>query len=301
MRKSKHHLLRSFISAFKTILLVCAANILSVSCGRKSDIATQLTAQSTNLLAVSRTAITSKADIQRFLVPGLPTNIIVSRLGFPWWNETWNDGDRPRLTWWYNITPFPAGDTMPGYDIVGISIDITNGCLAKWGCNYRKPEQPPVVGKTIPIAERGRENNSNGSRLPVLKLFILSTNTPTGGRFINTKEFPNLGYIPSLPIIAINKVMDLSLEEAIISDSGTQSHKRWIFYIHLTSTDAPLFQAVTTDNFGRLMLVTIDDKPLFPVFISDPIGTGILRIEITNEATMEMAKEQLAKMVREGQ
>jgi len=282
--------------ALKTILPVCAIGILLVNCGRKNDMAAQFTAQNTNWLAASRTAITNKPDLQRLLVTGLPTNTIVAHLGSPSSEFDWNDGSRPRLRWSYKATPFPAGDTMPGYYIVGISIDITNGCLEKWGFDYMG-----AVGKPIAIAENSRENNIGTQTLPVLKLFIVSSNATADSQFVDTKVFPKLGYISSVPIIQISKLKALKLEEAVIPDSEIQSHKDWILYLELTSTDAIHFLAVTTDNFGKLMLMMVDDKPLCPVFISDPIPNGILRIDMTNEATMEIAKEQLAKMAREVQ
>jgi len=184
---------------------------------------------------------------------------------------------------------------MPGYNIIGIAVDITNGFLEKWDFNYSG-----VVGKPIPVGENSRGNAFRAENPPVLKMFVVSSNATTNSTYVNSKEFPKLGYIPSIPTIQIGKWKDLRLEEAVIADSGNRSHKDWIFYIELTSTDAPHFQAVTTDNCGKLMLVTIDDNPLFPVFISDPIANGNLRIEMTNEATMEIAKEVFGKMVMKG-
>jgi len=157
------------------------------------------------------------------------------------------------------------------------------------------------AGKEIAIGGNSREAKNSGQRLPVLKLFIVSSNATTGSQFIDTKEFPKLGYIPSNAAIETDELKDLRLEETLVPESGSQSHKHWIFYVDLTLKDAGRFQTVTEDNNGTVMLMTIDDIPLFAVYIRESIHDGLLRIDMTNEATMEMAKQEFARMSREGQ
>jgi len=222
--------------------------------------------------------------------------MIVTYLGLPTWDYTYNGGTVAELTWFYDLTPFPAGDTMPGYNISGISVDITNGCLMKWGFNYSG-----VIGKPIPIGENSPTNAITTQRPPVLEMFIVSSNVTTNSTYIDTKEIPKLGYITSTPIVAISELKGLRLNEATIPDSGNQSHKNWIFNIELTPTDAASFLSMTTDNPGKTILISIDDRPLFPVYIDQPIPNGFLRIDITNAGMMEIAKEGLGKMLREGQ
>lgn len=134
-----------------------------------------------------------------------------------------------------------------------------------------------------------------------MKLFIVSTNAITGGRFIDTQQFPKLGFISSKANLEINRLKGVTVEEQMFGSPGNADQKVWTLTFHLSETDAPRFESFTGDNVDKRFLIMLADEPLFSASILEPIPGGNFRFESTNQTAIEAVKKQLMDMPREKQ
>jgi preprotein translocase subunit SecD len=128
-----------------------------------------------------------------------------------------------------------------------------------------------------------------------LKFFIVSSNQIPGGRFIDTEQFPKLGFIANAPDLAIKTLKKVTLQEQrerLIANNPNQ--KTWAIKFFLTEADAPRLESFTSNNIDNNVLMTFGDEPLLSASISEPISGGILGVTLTNQVIVEEARRRLA-------
>jgi hypothetical protein len=221
----------------------------------------------------------------------MTTNAIVEHFGTPAIISPWLGGaDR----WMYGLTPFAADDDMTGMYVVTVNINITNGHLARWDCGYSPSPGLPRVGPEETIrGPQATASEAQGS--PLLKFFIVSSNQIPGGRFIDTEQFPKLGFIANAPDLAIKTLKKVTLQEQrerLIANNPNQ--KTWAIKFFLTEADAPRLESFTSNNIDNNVLMTFGDEPLLSASISEPISGGILGVTLTNQVIVEEARRRLA-------
>jgi hypothetical protein len=193
----------------------------------------------------------------------------------------------------------PAEGAIVGTFVVGFTVDITNGQLAYLGFIYSRTEPPPPVGTEMLLNSDWREGNTNGPRSSVLRLFLVNSNLAVGSHLIGTKELQKLGYIAPNPLIEINRLKDLRLDEAMITNEEHNAYRQWTFYITFSPVDAPRVEAAIGDKVLSLMVITVDDDVIMPVIFNEPIGpNGLVRLDVTNFEMMESAKQKFSKLER---
>lgn len=243
-----------------------------------------------------RPAIRSKGDLERLLLPGMGTNEIVLALGAPRWIESLSKGEQ---VWDHNLPPFPENSDAQGNFttyVVGVTIGITNGQLAYWGC----------VSQGVPSGRIVRSENvpSNGegqADVVELKFFVVSKNPIADGRFIDTERLPRLGFIAPNPTLVINKVKEVTLEERMRSDSKKQNSTNWSFGVFLTQEDSVRLKTMTTTNVDERLLIMIGDEPVCAPTLMMPLETGSFEMEIHDKSLMELLQKGFAKMERQNQ
>jgi len=268
---------------------ILALGTLLAGCGRKSNNVTKPLASPASPPPV----VKSMADLRRLLVPGMATNDIAERFGIPVEALPWGEGT---LLWRYGLTPFAADELS---HVVGVEIDITNGHLAEWHCVYKETRWQKSAGPEMTI-QGNSASASDSQETPLLKFFIVSSNQIAGGRFIDTEQFPKLGFIPPAPGLVIRTLKEVSVQEERPNPGASNPNLRiWAFDFELTETDAPRLASFTESNIDNRLLMMVGDKPLFSAPIHEPISGGRLEITTTNQVVIEEAKKLLANMARE--
>ncbi len=240
------------------------------------------------------------ADIRRCLPVGLTTNEITAHLGPP---DRIREAEKGWAEWTYSLPPFLEGDAFPGTYVSGVSVIITNGHLARWGCSYYRPPGTTVVHEEIYPNSGDRHPEATNQGRPLLQFFIVSTNPITGGRLIDTERFPKLGFISSNANleIEIKSLRGVTFEEQTFGNPPNAVEKEWTLSCHLSETDAPRFESFTADNIDKRLLMMIANEPLFSAPILEPISGGNFRLASTNQAVIEAAKKQFINVPHEHQ
>lgn len=268
-------------------MLGVASTLVAVSfgCGHKSDVALELSPPST--MQGGMTAIRSMTDLRMALVPGMPTNDLVTKFGLPQREEKSGGG----LVWRYGTKPFPADEEMRGTYVIAVVIGVTNGNVSRWGCEY--VEQP--TGETVADREVLLSTKSNSPSTSV-KFFVLSSNPVEKGKFIDTERLPKLGFISAEPDLAIGKFREVVLEERKSIGQNSQGSSIWVFSCRLEDGDAAKLKIVTTANVNRQFLIMVGDEPVVAATIMAPLETGSFDLECQDRPQMESIKKQLAGM-----
>ncbi len=277
--------------------MLCTMGIL-VSCGRRTDISTNHALSSSESRGGPRLAIKSMTDLRQLLPLGLMTNAIFTRLGLPDRTEEAQEG---RVDWTYSLLPFPAENMRPETYVIGVTLTITNGYLAWWGCAYASPHGATIAHEQVHPNGSNRPSLPNNQDRPLLEFFIISTNPIAGGRLIDTEPFPKLGFISSKANLEISNLKGVTFEERTIPSSRSSVQTVWTLTFHLSETDASRFESLTADNIDKSFLMMVADEPLFSASIREPIPGGNFRFESTNQAVIEAVKKQLINVPRENQ
>ena len=120
-----------------------------------------------------------------------------------------------------------------------------------------------------------------------LTFHIVSAQKIEGGRFIDTSDFPKLGYIPAVPALELRQLEDVtpgtSQDRTVIADrAGLESvpamPRGTTFHIRMTPDDAKRFAVVTEQAVGKQMLLMLGDKPLMAARVMTPITGPSLQL-----------------------
>jgi hypothetical protein len=268
-------------SWFLTWLLLALAS----GCGEKRDAARDST-------TTLHPDIQSTVELRRRLVPGMPTNDIFATFGEPVWVESLDGG---RTEWRYGLSGFPADDDMKGTYVIGVTVTITNGRLARWACTYMAP---PTGGssKPLPLGQRNKDLQGERHVPPVLRVFVVSDEPIADGRQIDTPQFPKLGFISGTPNLAIKRLKKVSLEENAVPQADNETSTNWHFGVSLIPDDVAGLASLTASNVGKRVLITVGDLPVIAPVIRAPLETGSFTIECSERPLMETLRSNLTRM-----
>jgi hypothetical protein len=119
---------------------------------------------------------------------------------------------------------------------------------------------------------------------------VVSTEKIEAGRFIDTPDFPKLGYIPTVPALEIRSL------EAVISDAPKEpkgiagqngenavpmisnEHTVRTIHIEMTPDDSRRLGVITEQAVGKQILVMLGDEPLVAARVLTPITTQYLQL-----------------------
>lgn len=268
--------------------MICILASFLVGCNQREK-ASEVVSSGTDRSA--QQSIRSMADLRMLLIPTLETSKIVEALGEPHWKENLGEG---REEWHFSIPPFPAGDAMRGTAVAGVSIGITNGRLANWGCTYVGSANEGVSRSQPVLGLNTQPVNS----VP-LQFFLVRSEPIGDGRFIDTERFPKLGFVARNPILAVHRLKEVTLDEQVLSQQLGRTN--WSFGIFLTPEDGAKLKAITATNISIKILIMIGGEPVSAPTIRAPLETGSFAIECGDRSLMESVKKHLAELERQGQ
>lgn len=116
-----------------------------------------------------------------------------------------------------------------------------------------------------------------------LNFYIVSGDKIDSGQFIDTTNFPKLGYIHATPDLAITELqsVETNVSQSVISGKKIDQLAVVIF---MQQNDAKKFSTLTENAIGKKVLITLGDKPLIAPRIEMPINTPSLQISLGNQA-----------------
>lgn len=219
------------------------------------------------------------ADIQKILHQGETTNDLVKALGKPVWIDEMPGGWQ---NWHFFFKPFPAeGATADGTWVEGATVGVTNGRVAKWGYAYLGPPRragtnlakisPPRGSSTVPLS---------------LRIFVITNQPVAGGKYMDTKWFPHLGYIGSVPQLLLTNVTKLEAKEG----------PPFSVAINLSKPAALHLERFTRHNTGATILIMLDNLPVSAPIIMAPIMNGSFVIEPPDPGLVPQIRERLLEL-----
>lgn len=137
---------------------------------------------------------------------------------------------------------------------------------------------------------------------PKISLFIVSEEKIPGGHFIDTKEFPKLGYIAATPDLVITRLKSLSKGAGATSfhvdangkETRPPDHPGLLIRLH--DKDAPAFIALSQKTFGKVVLFMINDKLVTAPLMRAKFTEGAFTLELPGQ-NLDALYDELKKMV----
>ena len=123
---------------------------------------------------------------------------------------------------------------------------------------------------------------------PTLAFYAVSPQEIEGGRFIDTKEFPKLGYIAANPGLVI-----VQLKEARLI---TQPGDRPNILITLKDKQVDQLEDFTGKNVGKKILLLLTKEPLIAPRVVEKIRTTALQISLPEEKKRTRILKALKKL-----
>jgi preprotein translocase subunit SecD len=132
---------------------------------------------------------------------------------------------------------------------------------------------------------------------PVLQFYIVSAEKIDGGKFIDTSNFPKLGYINSTPDLAITKLQSvaISTNNATSTDENGRTTIIPSILISMQPDDAKKFSSLTEKAVGKQLLVELNNTPLIAPKVMEPIEGG--SIAITSQNDQRKIEDELKQLV----
>ena len=125
---------------------------------------------------------------------------------------------------------------------------------------------------------------------PALAFYVVSKEKIEGGRFIDTKEFPKLGYIPAKPGLGIAELEQASLTK--------RPGDRPTIFITLKKEQIDQLADFTGRNVDRKILLMLGNEPLIAPRILEKIRTPDLQISVSDEIRRKQILQKLKQMVK---
>jgi hypothetical protein len=122
-----------------------------------------------------------------------------------------------------------------------------------------------------------------------LSFYTVSEEKIDGGRFIDTADFPKLGYISVVPDLVITQLAEVSAETGA---TGPELD------IMMRPEDAKKFEALTERVVMKKILLMLGDEPLIAPWVQAPIPTQRLILNLGKNTNNKKVEGDLKKLVR---
>ena len=125
---------------------------------------------------------------------------------------------------------------------------------------------------------------------PMLAFYVVSPKKIEGGRFIDTKESPKLGYIPARPSLGIVELKKVALTR--------RPGDRPTILITLKQEHVEQLANFIGRNIDRQILLMLGEKPLIAPRILEKISTPALQISVLDEKNRKQILQKLRRLVK---
>jgi preprotein translocase subunit SecD len=147
---------------------------------------------------------------------------------------------------------------------------------------------------------------TSGSTVP-LSFYVVSEDKVEGGQFIDTPDFPTLGYVANAPDLVVTRleavVPDVSRRQDIMMDKAGKEiampmQTRPALTIRMHAEDAKKFSTLTEQAVGKRVLLMLGDTPLIAPMVQAPISTPSLILTLGEKTDTKKVEDELKKLVR---
>ena len=147
--------------------------------------------------------------------------------------------------------------------------------------------------------------SATDTKSKTLSFYLVSEEKIDGGRFIDTPDFPKLGYIAPMPdlvitqLVAVNKTVTHASTGKIGTDgklTQTPLPDRPALMVQILPADGQKFESLTERSIGKRLLLMLGDMPLTAPFVRARISSQSFQITIgehSNRKTIEDALKEL--------
>jgi hypothetical protein len=146
------------------------------------------------------------------------------------------------------------------------------------------------IAAALLVGCRGRSSDATG--VP-LSFYIVSSENVVGGRFIDTPDFPKLGYIGPKPDLVVTR-----LETVAVDVSPPFSKARPAINIAMHSGDAPQFTALTEQAIEKKLLVMLGDTPLTAPLVKARIPTANVMLTFGEGTDSKKVADGLKRLIQ---
>jgi hypothetical protein len=154
------------------------------------------------------------------------------------------------------------------------------------------------------FASRGY--SATETKSTALAFYVVSEEKIDGGRFIDTLDFPKLGYIAAKPDLVITQLVAVS--ETVSHSSMMERGKdgKWVekplpdrpaLDVQILPEDSQKFEALTKQNIGKQVLLMVGDTPLTAPRVQSPISTRSFQLTIGEHSNQKVIEDALKKLV----
>jgi preprotein translocase subunit SecD len=132
-----------------------------------------------------------------------------------------------------------------------------------------------------------------------LRFYIVSDEPVTGGRYVNTPECPEVGYITNTPNLVITSLQSVSTNAShIIKHDKMPDEIKTDVVIQMFEPDAKRFADLTRQNIGHRILISLGDRPLMAPVVQAPIENGNIQICVAEGKDIQGIAAVLKRFVR---
>ena len=140
-----------------------------------------------------------------------------------------------------------------------------------------------------------------------LSFYVVSEEKVEGGRFIDTPDFPKLGYIAAAPDLVIARLEavapDVSRRQDVMVDKDGKEtvmplQTKPALTIRMHADDAKKFTTLTEQAVGKRVLIMLGETPLIAPMVQSPIPTQSLILTLGDKTDNKKIEDELKRLVR---
>jgi preprotein translocase subunit SecD len=134
-----------------------------------------------------------------------------------------------------------------------------------------------------------------------LMFFVVSAQPVPEGHYVDTPDFPKLGYVSNTPSLVITQLGSVFAEidrKTLSYDAEGKRTYEPTITIELSVGDQRRFAEFTRTNRGEIVLLKLGDRPLAAPRIVTPIENGSMKVTLREEKVMRRVADDLKTLVR---
>jgi hypothetical protein len=191
--------------------------------------------------------------------------------------------------------------------LAGFQIYVRDGKVTEWSPIHGFSEPP--VGAPSPAEGRGQPNSMGKQRqqeaFGFIAFFVVHDQETARGEYIDTYQFPQLGWIREHADLEIRTLKSLGPLESIgpTSSSTNQANSvitRFRITAELCDSDIRVFESLTRTNIGARLLVMAGENPVAAPLILEPVSKGEVVLSVPDESAAQELYSVLKQLLAQG-
>jgi hypothetical protein len=140
----------------------------------------------------------------------------------------------------------------------------------------------------------------------MIDFYPVSTTPQKGGRYINTRQLPHIGYVAAAPALQIERLRSVkkihtNMRTTIQSADGknrTASNTVPAVEMSLSNADASAIASLMEKSVGQRIYIEAQGQGIYAPLVRTPQRTTTLTFSLADDAELEDAYQNLARFVK---